>query len=167
MTKVLHCITGLTGDGAQRMLLRLVTELSEVGYSNVVVSMMGRGALSASFEKVGVPVHHLDMAANMPNPRGLAKLASIVRSDTPDVLQGWMYHANLALSLGRAVSRTPLPLIWNIRRGLDDYKERKALKRGLANFVIGVGEVVSMALGVQSPNPMAAAPRAIHSTSFR
>jgi glycosyltransferase involved in cell wall biosynthesis len=113
------------------MLLRLVTALTTRGYENVVVSMMKRDGLSSSFEKIGVPVHHLDMPRGMPDPRGLLRLASIFRREEPDVLQGWMYHANLATSLVKVARRSDVPLVRNIRRGLDDYAERKLAVRTL------------------------------------
>jgi len=37
--KVVHCITGLTADGAQRVLLRLSIELQKRGFQNYVVSL--------------------------------------------------------------------------------------------------------------------------------
>jgi len=58
-------------------------------------------------------------------------------------MQGWMYHANLMLLAGRGQGRSRLPLLWNIRRGLDDYGELGKKTR----FLIQLSAHVSWAAG--------------------
>jgi len=137
MTKLLHCITGLSKDGAQRMLLRVVRGLIDQGFSQLVVSLSDREDFASRFEELNVPVVSLAMRRGMPDPRRVARLFEVVQQASPDIMQGWMYHGNLAVSLvrpllRRAVTLTPrkAPLVvWNVRRGLDDLRERKLLTR--------------------------------------
>ena len=124
--KILHCITGLSGDGAQRMLLRLVRGLESQGIENVVASLAGRGQLAPEFEALGVPVHALGMSGPTGFVSGLVALRRLVRAACPDLIQGWMYHANVLALLSRDMRGSRLPVVWNIRRGLDDLQERKA-----------------------------------------
>lgn len=133
---ILHCITGLSGDGAQRMLLRLVRGLEKDGMRNVVVSLGDRGALAPEFEASGVPVRALRMSGAASFVSGLLALRTVVREFAPDIIQGWMYHANLLAIFVREARGSRLPVLWNVRRGLDDLGERKrathALVRGSA-----------------------------------
>jgi len=139
MIKVVHCITGLTGDGAQGMLLRLVGHLRAHAVESVVVSLQAREPMVSSFEQLGVRVHCLGITSMWRGAKGLRDLAHLLSEESPDILQGWMYHGNAALAFARTLVSRPAPLLWNIRRGLDDLKERAwttrvviALNRGLS-----------------------------------
>lgn len=129
--KILHCITGLSGDGAQRMLLRLVRGLESQGIENVVVSLAGPGQLAAEFEALGVPVYALGMSGPAGFIAGVVALRRLVREVCPDLIQGWMYHANVLSLLSRDMRGSRLPVLWNIRRGLDDLQERKATTQAI------------------------------------
>lgn len=123
--KIAHCITGLTADGAQRMLLRLVTQLRERGFENHVISLSRPETFAHAFEEQGTRVHFVGMAGGGRDLLALQRCRRIIKEVGPAVLQGWMYHSNLVLSLIRSSSSRRLPLLWNIRRGMDDYSERK------------------------------------------
>jgi glycosyltransferase involved in cell wall biosynthesis len=56
---------------------------------------------------------------------GVAALRRLIETIKPDVVQGWMYHANVVLSLAcRSAGGSPA-LVWNVRRGLDDLHSLK------------------------------------------
>ncbi len=131
MLKIVHCITGLTGDGAQGMLLRLVTALAAHGIENRVVSLEARQPMASQFERVGVPVYSLGVGSIAAGGRALTALCRLLSAESPDLLQGWMYHGNLALYLARKLMRGCTPLVWNIRRGLDDLGDRSWNTRGM------------------------------------
>ena len=132
--RVVHCITGLSGDGAQRMLLRLVVQLQQRGVHNFVISLSKREPLALEFERHGIPVHALDMGHASRIARGFMRLRSLMTELDPDVMQGWMYHANLAVSLVAPLLPKKTPVVWNIRRGLDDYRERKLSTRAMVRL---------------------------------
>lgn len=123
--RVVHCITGLSGDGAQRMLLRLAECLQARGVCNHVVSLSRREPFAALFEAQSIPVYALEMKQSMEDVSALWRLRRFLNKVKPNVLQGWMYHANTILSVMRPFLEKPAPLVWNIRRGMDDYRERK------------------------------------------
>jgi glycosyltransferase involved in cell wall biosynthesis len=123
--RVVHCITGLSGDGAQRMLLRLADGLQRRGVENFVISLSKREPLAEAFEARGIPVHTINVSPNLQGIAALFKLRSLLSELSPDLLQGWMYHANVLLTMVRPFLFRKVPVAWNMRRGtenLDDLK---------------------------------------------
>jgi glycosyltransferase involved in cell wall biosynthesis len=108
--RVLHLISTLDVGGAEMNLLRLVQGISK-GYESHVVSLTSIGPLGKRIRDLGIGVEALGMKKGLPDPRGVIRLARIVRRFDPHVIQCWMYHANL---LGLVVSGRR-PLVWNIR----------------------------------------------------
>ena len=123
--RVVHCITGLTGDGAQRMLLRLAEQLQERGVENHVVSLSGPEPLADAFKARGIPVLALGLRHSLTDVWALRHMCQFLDAMRPDLLQGWMYHANAVLAVARPFLSRQVPVVWNIRRGMDDYAERK------------------------------------------
>ena len=113
------------------MLLRLARGLSANGATNHVVSLGSHGTLGPEFESSGIPVSALRIAHPARLMSGLMTLRAIVRQFRPDIVQGWMYHANIACSIVSKMSASGVPLVWNIRRGLDDYTERKGSTKAI------------------------------------
>ncbi len=133
--KVLHCITDLSPDGAQRTLLRLVASLERAGFESQVVCLAGRGTLSSEFETTGFPVLELGMHRGIPSLAGLAKLRGVIKGWRPHVVQGWMYHANIAALIATKISGIAAPVVWNVRRCLydlsrDRFGTRLAIRAG-------------------------------------
>ncbi len=123
--RVVHCITGLSGDGAQRMLLRLADGLQRRGVENFVVSLSKREPLAEAFEARGIPVHAVDVSRNLRGIGALFKLRNLLSELSPDLVQGWMYHANLLLTLIRPFLSRRIPVGWNMRRGTENLGELK------------------------------------------
>jgi glycosyltransferase involved in cell wall biosynthesis len=117
---ILHCITCLSGDGAQRLLLRLAAGLKEQGYRSTVVTLDAPGGIASAFNEFGVPVFSLGMRSVSGALAGTSRLCRVLQQQQPDVAQGWMYHANVVLSAACFLTGGRLPVVWNIRRGLDD-----------------------------------------------
>jgi glycosyltransferase involved in cell wall biosynthesis len=111
---VVHLITGLELGGAERMLHKLLQHRDPSRFTESVISMTGDGDLGAELRAIGVPLYSLDMRAGRPDPRGLLRLWRLLRHLHPDLLQSWLYHADLfAMLLARACG---VPrLVWNLR----------------------------------------------------
>lgn len=130
--RVLHCITGLTGDGAQRMLFRLAAGLRQHAVSSVVVNLGPSSSLEADFEAADVPVFSLGILPKLVDfPRAVSGLRRLIREVEPDVIQGWMYHANVMALIAAIAGRKRAPLAWNVRRGMEDYRERSRSTRAV------------------------------------
>ena len=123
--KILHCITGLSGDGAQRMLLRLAAAMADRGLTSKVINLGTSTNLREEFEQSGIPVVSLDMMPSLGCvPAGVRRLRSEINIFQPHIVQGWMYHANLMLTLARIGRNDSAKMLWNVRRGLDDLSRR-------------------------------------------
>jgi glycosyltransferase involved in cell wall biosynthesis len=114
--RVLHVITGLGVGGAESMLASVVgahsTELDQA-----VVSLMPNGYHAPRIRERGTPVTELALGGPVSAPMAVSRLARIVSRMRPHVVQGWMYHGNLA-ALGAVVlsgRRSHTKLAWGIR----------------------------------------------------
>ena len=127
--KILHCITGLDVGGAETMLYQLATRMDVVRFQSRVVSLIEPGPMGKRLFDAGIRVDSLGMSRGVPSPAGLLKLVRIIRSWRPDVIQTWLYHADLA---GLIATRLAFPLgggpkvAWNIRcsyMALEEYRK--------------------------------------------
>ena len=122
MTTVLHVISGLRLGGAERMLVETAIGLQRSGLPQHVVSLRGRGEYADDLESAGVPVSAFEIESV---PQALAvlwRLRQVVQSIQPDIIQGWMYHGDLAALTAHLVARgrSRRRLFWNIRTAGDD-----------------------------------------------
>lgn len=125
MPTVLHAITGLSTGGAEMMLLKLVRAMDRERFSPIVVSLIDKGTLGERIEALGVRVFALGMERRVSVLAGLRALGRIVDETRPDLVQSWMYHANLFASGAVIASRTRAPVLWNIRASLDGFANEK------------------------------------------
>lgn len=132
---VCHLITGLDTGGAEMMLLKLFAPLRARGFESRVISLTDTGALGHRMQALGVSVTALGMRPGRPTPKGLMRLIRAVRASHPALLQGWMYHGNLAASLVGHFSCPGVPVAWNIRQTVYNLNLEKSLTR----WVIRVG----------------------------
>ena len=112
--KILHLITGLDLAGSQMMLVNLLRNMNRKRFESVVVSLQDGGPRRSELEAMGIPVFSLGVGRGVPNPLGLIRLLRLLRSERPDVLQSWLYHADLLGLVAARMSRVPV-CAWNIR----------------------------------------------------
>jgi glycosyltransferase involved in cell wall biosynthesis len=114
---VLHVIAGLGIGGAERMLAALVTAPRAAPYRQIVVDLIGAGALAPEIRAAGVEVRELGLAGPLSVPRVVSGLARIIRETQPAAIQSWMYYADLfsLWALERSGRRKATRLYWGIR----------------------------------------------------
>ncbi len=94
---VLHVITGLRTGGAERMLCQLLSVMDRRRWDPVVISLTDSGSPGAGLREQGIPVYCLGMhPGRLPSFAVMRKLIRLVRKIRPALIQGWMYHGNLA-----------------------------------------------------------------------
>ena len=124
---VLHIITGLDTGGAEMMLLKLVRRLNP-SVNNFIIVLMERGTLSSQLDMHNVPVCYLGIRqGRFPNLNAIRKLINFARLSRPDVIQGWMYHGNLAAFLAKILLSPRTTLVWNVRQTLYEPENEKSL----------------------------------------
>ncbi|MFM7199285.1 MAG: glycosyltransferase [Myxococcota bacterium] len=111
--RITHLITGLNTGGAEMMLYRLLSKHDRSRFHVEAVSMQPLGPLAERIRALDVPVYSLDMPRGIPDTRALVRLPLILRRARTQVVQTWMYHADL---LGGVVARavTHAALVWGI-----------------------------------------------------
>jgi glycosyltransferase involved in cell wall biosynthesis len=116
--KVLHVISGLHRGGAETQLCRILGAMDRRRFEPAVVALLPGGAVHADLEALGVQVWCAGMRTAANGPWAMVQLARLIRRVRPDVVQGWMYHGNLAASLGAVLARWHCPVLWNVRNSL-------------------------------------------------
>jgi glycosyltransferase involved in cell wall biosynthesis len=107
MGPVVLLTTNLARGGAETQVALLAQALHARGWTVHVVSMLQPSAFQEELAAAGVQLHSLDMTPSIANPRGLARLASILRDVRPSVLHCHMFHANLLGRLARLLFPIP------------------------------------------------------------
>ena len=111
--KVLMVVTSLQVGGAENQVVNLAQRLQQREWDVTVVSLIQPGALAATLAASSIPVYSLDMRRGFPDPRGMVRLARIIRKCKPDVVHSHMVHANLLARCTRLIARLP-PLICTV-----------------------------------------------------
>jgi glycosyltransferase involved in cell wall biosynthesis len=114
---ILLLITTLTFGGAETQMVRLATELKSAGWDVAVACMVAPTTYTSILEQAHIPVFSLDMPRGVPDPRGLLRLARLIRRLEPDVLHAHMVHANLLGRITRMIARVPVMIstVHNLR----------------------------------------------------
>ena len=109
----MHLITGLNTGGAEMMLYKLSKYKSDkVEY--LVVSLTNLGPISEKIKETGVRVEALHMKKGPKSIKGLITLFKLIKEFRPNIIQTWLYHADLIGALYGVITRTPV--YWNIRQ---------------------------------------------------
>mgnify|MGYP006268262395 CR=1 FL=1 len=126
---VLHCITGLEVGGAEWMLCRYLRALGSEARRHRVLSLMRPGPLAREIESFGVAVDSLGLRRGAVGSGAILRLRRSIAAARPDILQGWMYHGNLAASVGGAIAARRAPVIWGVHHSIDDIGNEPAMTR--------------------------------------
>jgi glycosyltransferase involved in cell wall biosynthesis len=112
--KVVHVITELERGGTEVMLYRLLERMDPRRFLHVVVSLADEGTLGPTIVNLGVPVRALGMRRRISDVRAVWRLARLMRQERPEVLQTWLYHADLVgLIAGKLAGIRAI--VWNVR----------------------------------------------------
>ncbi|PLX82006.1 MAG: phosphatidylinositol alpha-mannosyltransferase [Desulfuromonas sp.] len=123
--KITFVITGLGTGGAEMMLFKLLSRMDKNDFVPEVISMTDYVPLKVIFDEIGVPVKTLGMRRGVPELKGIYRLVKAFRWSDPDLVQTWMYHADLIGGIAAKLSGN-LSVVWNIRNSnLDPSSSKK------------------------------------------
>jgi glycosyltransferase involved in cell wall biosynthesis len=135
---IVHVITGLEIGGAEMLLFQLCRDEMRRGRSCSVASLISEGSMRARFAEIGVEVVGLDMKRGVFSAPGLARLVRLIRRTRPRIVQGWLYHGNLAATAAAWLAGVfPRPrLAWSVHGALPDFacyppRLRRAVELGM------------------------------------
>ena len=140
--RVLFLSTSMGMGGADSQLLSTARELRARGHELRIVSLTPLGPMGLQARSAGLPTESLEMRRGVPDPRGLWRLARLVRTWRPDVVHSHMIHANLMARVLRLVAPVPA-LVSTIHNTYEGGPLRMAayrLTNGLADAMTIVSE---------------------------
>ena len=128
--KIIHIIIALNLGGAELMLKRLVTShLDNSNYHHTVVSLCDLGPVGRQLRELGVEVVALGMHSVFQLPVVFFRLIRTIHSREPDIVQTWMYHADLVGGLAARLAGCQ-KVIWGVRN--TDVYSNNGVSRGTA-----------------------------------
>ena len=112
--RMLHVITGLGSGGAEMMLYKLLSGMDRKRFACTVVSLTDEGHMAERIRSLGIPVYCLGMKGAASMPRAMVRLIRMMKAEGTQLVQCWMYHADLLG--GVAGWFAGIPVIWGIRQ---------------------------------------------------
>ena len=131
--RILHVTTTVGTGGAERMLLNVIAGGDRADFRHGVVGLRRGGMLAEPLRAAGAEVWNCGLQAGHLSIAAGLEVRKILSAFQPDVVQGWMYHGNLAACLAKTL---PLdaPIVWGIHHTIDDINNEKRMTRGLILF---------------------------------
>jgi len=131
--RIAFVTTGLGQGGAEVMLHKLLERLDRRMFEPAVFSLRGEETFAPVLRRLGVPVHLGGLGHGLPK---LWSLRQAFSDFAPQVVQGWMYHGNVAALLARRIfssgSDSDKPpnrpaLLWGVRQSLPDLRRERRI----------------------------------------
>jgi glycosyltransferase involved in cell wall biosynthesis len=113
MVRVTHVVDGLDVGGAEVMLERLVAATRD-RFDHSVVSLTDIGPVGRRIAESGVPVAALGLQPRVAGAGRMARLPGLLRRTRPDVIQTWLYQADILAGLSGRLLR--VPVLWGVHR---------------------------------------------------
>jgi glycosyltransferase involved in cell wall biosynthesis len=126
---VSHLITGTSTGGAETMLYKLVSKIDRERFDVRVISLTTAGEIGRRMIDEEIPFDPVGASRGGLDPAALIRLGRLLRRTRPDILQTWMYHADLAGGLAARLAGS-IPVAWNIRHSnLDpDHMKKRTIR---------------------------------------
>src|SRR3990167_6133569 len=104
MQKITHIINGLDLGGTETTLYRLLCSMPASEFQFVVIVLNEPGHYSAAIEALGIPIHYLSIKKTN-SIKACYQLIRLIKRIKPDVVQTWLYHADLIGGVCAKLSR--------------------------------------------------------------
>ncbi len=113
--RLVHVITGLQTGGAEMMLFKLLSEINWEKFDCHVISLTSEGNVGPKISELGIPVIAIGMKNGLPDPIGFFRLFRTLKKLKPDIVQTWLYHADLLAGLAAKFVGVK-KIYWNVRQ---------------------------------------------------
>lgn len=122
----LAIVTGGLGlGGAEMMLYKLLTRLDHRKFRIEVFSLLGDEVFTKRLRSHDIPVHTADLGPSLGGVVGLLRIRGALVHFGPDLIQGWMYHGNLAALVFSLSLPRKTVVYWGIRQSLVSLSNEK------------------------------------------
>lgn len=122
--RILHVITSLSTGGAEMMLYKLLSRMDGAAFDTRVICLTANGPIGKKIESLGIPVIALNMRRGAIDLLRFSRLVREIRHARVDVVQTWLYHADLLGGLAAHMAGAN-HVVWNIRNSSLDVKKSK------------------------------------------
>jgi glycosyltransferase involved in cell wall biosynthesis len=126
---VLHIITCLADGGAEAVLYHLIT--ADRRQSHTVISLMDAGKYGPLLTEARIAVYALGMPRGRVTAAGLQRLWQLIRKSNADVVQTWMYHADLVGGIAARLAGKRA-VVWGIHNTYLDPLRTRLMARACA-----------------------------------
>jgi len=114
--RVAFVLTALGVGGAEMMLWKLLSRMDRERFTPLVVALSAEvDSMLERFVSLNVDCRLLGMSSLLNAAGGLVQLKTALRQFQPDIVQGWLYHGNIAATLATLDTRRRTPVLWSIR----------------------------------------------------
>ena len=129
--KIVHIINSLKKGGAEGNLYRLC-KFHKKKYKDkvkiIIITLINNGFYESELKKIGISIYSLNFNENNKSLdiiKKILKFRKLIKNQSPDIIQSWMYHANfLTLFIQKKFYDK---LFWNIRHSELNLKISKKL----------------------------------------
>lgn len=144
-----HVITGTGIGGAETLLARLLPALRAGGVQSRVLSLRPLGAVADTIQEAGFEISSLNLTRRRLRPSAPWELRRWLQRGRAQVVQTWLYHADLAGGLAARSLR--LPVVWGVHVSDVSAPMVRPSTRALAHVCAGVSGWLPQAVVCCSP----------------
>ena len=124
--KIIHIILGLGRGGAEKMLLKIASNQKKY-VNQTILSLTNIDSFHEEFAKEGIKVIYLSSDSFFSKFFIPVKLIRQLYKIEPNIIQCWMYHAELLGTIARFFYFKKTKIFWNIRCSNTDWKDRNIM----------------------------------------
>lgn len=110
--RVLHVISSMGQGGAERQLLELVIQNN----NHAICQLFSDNFYRTELENKKIAIFDLKIKKGFSAIFSLYKIHKIIKAYEPDIINTWMYHSSLLVTIIKLINlRNNIPVIWGLR----------------------------------------------------
>ncbi len=123
---IVFIITGLSTGGAEMILYIFLSRIDRNRFCPTVITLIDGGRFVERVKDLDIPIYSLGMQPGRPSISALLRLTKLLNEIKPDLIQGWMYHSNLAAQLANFLAKRKVPVLWSVHHSVESLRAEKA-----------------------------------------